>query len=95
MPLPLPHWFAQSHSADNTEKVSYLENFLAYIRNNATDNDNVHLNELKQRNFYKPHGRTQYTTSMISYALQLHYTPLQANRLLLENISSAIFTIVI
>ena len=47
MPLPLPQWFVQDHSAGNTEKkVSYLENFPAYIRNNATDNYNEYLNEL-------------------------------------------------
>ena len=34
------------------KKISYLENFPAYIRNNATDNYNEHLNELNQRNFY-------------------------------------------
>ena len=62
------------------EKVSYLQNFPAYIRNRA----NEHLDELNQRSFYKPHGRPQYLASMIWYALHLRYTSLQANRLLLE-----------
>ena len=66
------------------KKISYLENSPAYIRNNATDNYNEHLNELNQRNFYKPHGRPQYSASMIYYVLHLNYMSLQANRLLLE-----------
>ena len=49
------------------KKVNYLENFLAYIHNNTTDNYNELLNELDQRNFYKPHGRPSYSTSMIWY----------------------------
>ena len=46
MPLPLPQWFVQGHNA-TLKKVSYLENFPAYIRNTATDNCNELLNELK------------------------------------------------
>ena len=49
------------------KKVSYLENFLAYIRNNIIDNYNELLNEFDQRNFYKPHGRPSYSASMIQY----------------------------
>ena len=66
------------------KKVNYLENFTAYIRNNATDNYNEHLNELNQRNFYKPHGKPQYSASTIWYVLHLRYISLRANRLLLE-----------
>ena len=65
------------------KKVCYLENFSAYIRNNATDNYNEHLNELDQRNFYKSHGRPKYLVSMIWHVLHLGYTSLQANRLFL------------
>ena len=70
MPLPLPQWFVQGHNA-TLKKVSYLENFPAYIRNTATDNYNKLLNELNQRNFYKPQGRPPYSASMIRYALHL------------------------
>ena len=83
MTLPLPQWFVQSHNA-TLKKVSYLENFPAYIQNTATDNYNELLNELNQRNFYKPQGRPPYSASMIRYALHLRYTSLQAYRLLLE-----------
>ena len=63
------------------KRLSYLE---YYILNNATDNYNEHLNEVNQRNFYKSHGRPQYSASMIWYALLLGYTSFQVNRLLLE-----------
>ena len=66
------------------KKVSYLENPSAYIRNNTTDNYNELLNELNQGNFYKPHERPPYSASMIWYALHIHYTSLQVNRLLPE-----------
>ena len=66
------------------KKVSYLENFSSYIRNNTTDNYNELLNELNQRNFRKPHERPLYSASMIWYALPLRNMLLQVNRLLLE-----------
>ena len=66
------------------KKVSYLENFLAYVWYNATDNYNKRLNKLNQRNFYKPHGTPQYSASMVWCALHLRYTSLQARRLLFE-----------
>ena len=53
------------------KKVSYLENFPAYMRNNTTDNYNEVLTELNQRNFYKLHGRPPYSPSMIWYVLYL------------------------
>ena len=53
------------------KKLRYFENFSAYIPNNATSNYNEHLNELNQRNFYKPHGRLHYSASLILYALHL------------------------
>ena len=56
MSLPLPQWFVQGHNA-TLKKVSSVEKFPAYIRNTATDNYNELLNELNQRNFYKPQGR--------------------------------------
>ena len=44
MSLPLPQWFVQGHNA-TLKKVSYLENFPAYIiRNTTTDNYNELLN---------------------------------------------------
>ena len=65
------------------KKVSYLENFSAYIRNNTTNNYNDLLNELNQRNFYKLHGRPPYSASVIWYALHLRYTSLQVSRLII------------
>ena len=49
--MPLPQWSVQGHNV-TLKKVTYLENFPAYIRNTATDNYNELLNELNQRNFY-------------------------------------------
>ena len=66
------------------KKICYLENFPVYIRNNATDNYNEDLNELNQRKFYEPLGRSQYSASMIWFALHLRYMSLLANRFLLE-----------
>ena len=83
MPLPLLQCFVQDHNVV-LEKLSYFENFPAYIRNTATDNYNELLNELNQRNFYKPQRRPPYSASKIQYALNLLYTSLQAYRLLLE-----------
>ena len=42
------------------------------------------MNKLNQRNFYKLHGSSQYSSSIIWYAVHLRYTSLQANRLLFE-----------
>ena len=77
--MPLPQWSVQGHNV-TPKKVTYLENFPAYIRNTATDNYNELLNELNQRNFYKPQGRPPYA-SVTRYALHLRYTSLQAYRL--------------
>ena len=67
---------------ETLKKVSYLENFPAYIRNTATDNCNELLNELNLRNSY-PQGKPPYSASMIRYALYLRFTSLQTYRLLL------------
>ena len=80
--MPLTQWSVQSHNV-TPKKVTYLENFPAYIRNTATDNYNELLNELNQRNFYKPQGRPPYA-SVIRYTLHLRYTSLQACRLFFE-----------
>ena len=80
--MPLSQWSVQGHNG-TPKKVTYLENFPAYIRNTATDNYNELLNGLNQINFYKPQGRPPYA-SVIRYSLHLRYTPLQAYRLLFE-----------
>ena len=80
--MPLSQWSVQGHNG-TPKKVTYLENFPAYIRNTATDNYNELLNELNQRNFYKPQGRPPYA-SVIQYALHLRYASLQAYRLFFE-----------
>ena len=66
MSLPLPQFFVQVHNVA-LKKVSYLENFPAYLRNTVTDNHNKLLNKLNQRNFYKLQGRLPYAASMIRY----------------------------
>ena len=48
------------------------------MRNTTTDYYNELLNELNQRNFYKPYA------SVTRYALHLRYTSLQAYRLFFE-----------
>ena len=48
------------------------------MRNTTTDNYNELLNELNQRNFYKPYA------SVTRYALHLRYTSLQAYSLFFE-----------
>ena len=80
--MPLPQWSVQGHNV-TPKKVTYLENFPAYIRNTATDNYNKLLHELNQRNFYKQQGRPPYA-SVIRYALHLRHTSLQAYRLFSE-----------
>ena len=75
------------------KKLSYLENFSAYIGNNTTDNYSELQDEINQRNFYKLHERQLYSASMIWYALHLRYTLLQVNRLLLEKFPMLSFPI--
>ena len=59
--MPLPQWSIQGHNV-TPKKVAYLENFPTYIQNTATDNYNELLNELNQRNLYKPQGRPPYAS---------------------------------
>ena len=83
IPLPLPSWFVKGHNA-RLDKLSMLENFPPYIRSTAIENQQVLLNELKERELYKPKGRPPFSASMIRFALHLRYTSLQAYKLLLE-----------
>ena len=46
------------------KKLSYLENFPAYMWNIATGNCNEHLSELNQTNYFKSYERPQYSASM-------------------------------
>ena len=80
--MSLPQWSVQGHNV-TPKKVAYLENFPVYIRNTATDSYNELMNELNQRNFYKPQGRPPYP-SVIRYALHLRYTSLHTYRLFFE-----------
>ena len=82
MPLPLAQWSVQGHNA-TLKKVSYLENFPAYIRNTTTDKSNELLNELKQTDFYKSQERPPYSSSMIRYPLYLHYMSLPSIQFIL------------
>ncbi|MEO0684954.1 MAG: hypothetical protein AAFY76_07890, partial [Cyanobacteria bacterium J06649_11] len=83
IPLPLPPWFINGRNA-LLNKHSILLNFPAYIRTTATENQQLLLDELKQRELYKPRGRPPFSASMIRFALHLRHTSLQAYKLLLE-----------
>ena len=81
IPLPLPSWFVNGHNA-KLDKLSMLENFPPYIRSTAIENQQVLLDELKQRELYKPTGRPPFSVSMIR--LDLRHASLQAYKLLFE-----------
>ena len=79
IPLPLPPWFINGRNA-LLNKHSILLNFPAYIRTTATENQQLLLDELKQRELYKPRGCPPFSASMIRFALHLRHTSLQANK---------------
>ena len=58
-----------------------LENFPPYIRSPAIENQQVLLNELKQRELSKPTGRPPFSASMIRFALHLRHTSPQTYKL--------------
>ena len=55
-----------------------------FINGHNAKLDTVLLDELKQRELYKPTGRSPFSSSMIRFALHLRHTSLQAYKLLLE-----------
>ena len=61
-----------------------LEKIPPYFRSTAIENQQVLLDELNQRELYKPTGRPPFSASMICFALHLRHTSLQAYKLLLE-----------
>ena len=61
-----------------------LEKFPPYIRATAIENQQVLLDELKQRNIFKPTVRPPFSASVIRFALHLRHTSLQTYKLLLE-----------
>lgn len=83
VPRPLPQWFVKGHNA-KLVKLSMLENFPTYIKLTATENQQTLLQELRQRELYKPKGRPPFSTTMIRYALHLRYTSLQSYKLILK-----------
>ena len=76
IPLPLPPWFVNGYNA-KLDKPSMLEHFPPYIRSTAIENQQVLLDELKQRELYKPTGRPPISASMIRFAFHLRHTSLQ------------------
>ena len=70
--MPLPPWSVQGHNV-TPKKVTYLENFPADIQNTTTDNYNELLNELNQRNVYKPQGRPPYASADMPYIYVIHH----------------------
>ena len=85
IPVPLPIWFTKGHNAKLT-KFSMLENFPNYIKNISEEHSASILQELHERQYYKPQGRPPYSPEVIRYALLLRYTSAQAYRLLLEKL---------
>ena len=83
IPLPLPQWFVKGCTA-KLNRISMLLNLSSYIRNIATENHYSILDELKERQLYRPQGRPPYSLEVIRYALHLRYTSLQAYRLVLD-----------
>jgi len=83
VPLPLPPWFVKGRNA-RLDKRSMLENFPPFMRSAALENENILLDELKQRTIYKPKGRPPFSAALIRFSLHLRYTSLQAYKLLLE-----------
>ena len=72
VPFPLPSWFVNGYSA-KLDKPSMLE---PYIRSTAIENQQVSLDELKQRQLYPPTGRPSFSASMIRFTLHLrHISP--------------------
>ena len=83
IPLPLPSWFVNSHSA-MLDKLSMLKSFPPCIRSAAIENQQSLLDELKQREVYRPTGRPPSSASMIRFALHLRHTSPQAYKISLE-----------
>ena len=83
IPFPLPAWFVNGHNA-KLDKLMILENFPPYIRSTAIENQQVLLDELKERELYKPTVRPPFPALMIRFALHLRHTSLQTYKLLLE-----------
>ena len=81
--LSLPKWFVQGRSAKLTH-FSMLENFPAYISNEAERHPFPILDELRRRAHHKPKGRPPYSAEIIRYSLLLRYTSPQAYKLLQE-----------
>ena len=55
-----------------------LENLAPYIKNIASSNRNILLEEINSRIYYKAKGQPQYSADMIRHALLLRYTSKQA-----------------
>jgi len=78
-PVPLPSWFTKGRNAILSRK-SMLENFPAYIRQEASKNYSV-LDEIRRLKFLK---RPIYSANLLRYAILLRYTSLASYKLLLE-----------
>ena len=81
MPLTLPSWFVNGHNV-KLGKLSMQENFPLYIRSTAIENQQVLLDELKQRELCKPTCKPPSSDLMIRFALHLRHTSLQVYKLL-------------
>ena len=81
LPVPLPKWFVTARSAKLT-RFSMLFNFPAYLANQAENNPNSILDELRSRQCLKPKGRPPYSPEVLRYALLLRYSSPQTYRML-------------
>ena len=77
MPIPLLKWFVEGQNA-KLSRVSILEKLPAHIRETASQNYNVLIEELRKRQCYQPKGRPPYSAEVIRFALHLRYTSLQS-----------------
>ena len=92
-PVPLPKWFTIGQHAKLT-RLSMLENFPAYLTNQAESHPPSILEELKKRQFYdRAQGQLPYSTELIRYSLLLRYTSPQCYRLLQEKLPFPSFSL--
>ena len=88
--VPLPQWFVNGRNGKLTS-FSMLHNFPAYLRG-FTANRNTILEEMMNKQYYKPKGRKPYSSQLLRFALLVRYTSGQAYKLLLEDFPLSSFS---
>ena len=90
-PVPLPTWLIEGKNG-RISRHSMLQNLPGYIRNKTEEHSNSILDELQQRQYYKPKGRPPYSAKMMRFALLLRYTSSQSYKYLLGHFSLSSFS---